>query len=233
MQAAKDDTDEYGRVYALDYLIRRAPAAERKQLIDEAFTSARTMSIDIESRAEWLAALARYVPKPDRPAVLAEALADARSLASEEDRLEALFGIATAFPGNERIDVLREFLAVAGDGEGLMGGRFIVKIVRILPDRLAVRALELMRKARYEDSRLPAVSWLLKFIPNQTIEESLAFLRMYPGGLHNAHALGTAALYVPAQFRLQALGLALDAQRAQDNAPANPTKFQANQTSKP
>jgi hypothetical protein len=96
---------------------------------------------------------------------------------------------------------------------GVLGGRFIVKIVRILPDRLAVKALELMRKARYEDSRLPAVSWFLKFIPNQTVEESLAFLRMYPRGLHNAHALGTAALYVPAQFRLQALGLALDAQR--------------------
>jgi hypothetical protein len=213
VQAAKDDTDEYGRVYSLDYLIRRAPAAERKQLIDQAFTSARSMSTDIEYRPVWLAALARYVPKPDRPAVLAEALADARSLASEEDRLGALLGIAIVFPGNERKDVLREFLAAAGDGDGLTGGRLIVKIVRILPDRLAVKALELMRKALHEDSRLPAISWLLKFIPNQTIEESLAFLRMYPGGLQEAHALGTAALYVPTQFRQQALGLALDAER--------------------
>jgi hypothetical protein len=65
-------------------------------------------------------------------------------------------------------------------GDGLTGGRLIVKIVRILPDRLAVEALELMRKAHYEDSRLPALSWLLKFIPSQTIEASLAFLRMYP-----------------------------------------------------
>jgi hypothetical protein len=213
VQAAKDDADEYSRVYALDYLIRRTPGADRKQLIDEAFTSARTMSIDVEYRPEWLAALARYVPKPDRSVILAEALADARALTSEEDRLEALLGIATVFPGNERIDVLREFLAEAGDGAGLTGGPLMVKIIKILPDRLAVKLLDMMRRVLYEDSRLPAVTWLLKLVPNQTIEETLAFLRMYPGGLHQAHALGTAALYLPAQFRQQALSLALDAER--------------------
>ena len=153
------------------------------------------MSIDMESRVEWLAALARYVSKPDRPDVLAEALADARSLASEEDRLEALLGIATAFPGNERIDILREFLAQSGDGDGLTGGRLIVKIVRILPDRLAVKALELVRKALYEESRLLAIGWLLKFIPNQTIEEASHFPPHVPGRAPSMHTRSERPLF--------------------------------------
>jgi hypothetical protein len=210
VRATKDATGEYGRMYVLDQLIRRTPAAERKHLIDEAFTSTRTMS-SIQYRAVWLALLARYIPKPERPAVLAEALADARSLASPQERSETLFDIMVAFPGDERRDALREFLAVAADGEVVVGVRLVVKIARILPDRLVVKALELVRRACYEDSQLPAINRLLKFIPNQTIEECIAYLRMYPAGLQQAHALGTVALYVPAQFRQQVLSLALDA----------------------
>jgi hypothetical protein len=213
-QAAKDNTYEYGRLYALDHLIRVAPAGERRQLIGEAFTVARAMSTDIYSRAEGLAALARYVPKQDRPAVLAEALADARSFASEQGEPGALLIIAIAFPGDERMDVFREFLAAAEDGAGQNPGvRLTVKIARILPDRLIAKVLELVRKSAYEDSRLPEVGRVLKFIPNQLIEECLIMLRKYPGGLVPAHGLGTAALYVPAPFTQQALGVALDAER--------------------
>jgi hypothetical protein len=200
-------------VYALEYLIRRTTAADRKQLIDDAFTMTRAMS-DTWYRPEWLAALARYLPKPDRPGVLDEALEDARSLPSEDDRSEALLGIAIAFPGDERVEVLREYLARAGDGERLEAGRRIfVNIARVLPDRLLLRGLELARRMRYEDSRLPPFGWLLKLISNQTIEEGFGSLRNYLSGLHQAHQLGTVALYAPAQFRREALSMALNAEK--------------------
>lgn len=210
-RAARDDPDEYSGAYAFDYLIRRTTAAQRKQLIDEAFTMTRAMSY-MSHRSEWLAAFARYIPRPDRPDVLAEALEHARSLASEQDRPLALLDIAIAFPGAERAGVLRESLAHAGDGEHLpTGGRIFVKIARAIPDRLVLRALELIRKACYEDGPLPSFGWLFKLISNQTIEEVLGIYRNYPGGLTQAHALGTAALYVPVQFRQQVLTLALNA----------------------
>ena len=213
VQAAREDADEYGGAYALDYLIRRTTAAQRKQLVDDAFTMTRAMS-DTWYRAEWLAAFARYIPRSDRAGVLAEALEDVRSLASEQDRSQAFLDVAIAFPGAERAGVLREFLAQAGDGERLrVGGRVFVKIARIMPDRLVLRALELARKACYDDGPLPSFGWLFKLISNQTIEEVLGILRNYPGGLTQAHALGTAALYVPAQFRQQVLSLALNSEQ--------------------
>jgi hypothetical protein len=212
VQAARDDADEYSGAYALDYLIRQTPAAQRKQLIDDAFAMTRAMS-NTWYRAEWLAAFARYISTPDRPGVLAEALEAARSVASEQDRSQAFMDVAIAFPGAERAGVLREFLAQAGDGDRLhAGGRVFVKIARIIPDRLVLKALELARKACYEDGPLPSFGWLFKLISNQTIEEVLGTFRNYPGGPTQAHALGTAALYVPAQFRQQVLSLALNAE---------------------
>lgn len=44
MRTAKDDADEYGGVYALDYLIRRTTTAHRKRIINDAFTMTRSMS---------------------------------------------------------------------------------------------------------------------------------------------------------------------------------------------
>jgi hypothetical protein len=209
--AAKDDADKYFGVYALEYLIRRTTAAQRKQVIQDAFTMTRAMS-SAWYRPWWLAILARYIPKPERPAVLAEALDDARSLASEQDRLDALGSIAIGFPGDERLEVTREFLALAGNGERLPAAvRMAVKIARILPDRVILRALELARRAQCEDGRLPDFGWLVKHIPNQIVEEALGSLR--DNNLHHAHAFGTAALYTPAQFQQQALSLALGAQR--------------------
>jgi hypothetical protein len=92
-----------------------------------------------------------------------------------------------------------------------MAGRMAARIARILPDRLILKALELTRRAHCEDGRLPAFGWLLKRIPNHIVEEGLGIL--HDNNLHHAHAFGTAALYMPAQFRQQALGLALGAQR--------------------
>jgi hypothetical protein len=163
-------------------------------------------------RPGWLASLARYAPKPDRPALLAEALADARSLPSEQDRLLALGEIAVGFPGGERIGVYREVLALAADGHGLNDlGRMLIPIARALPDRLILRGLELLRRTRCEDTKLPPFGWFLKLIPDHKVDEALAAVRNNPFGLDQAHALGALALHVPERIRPQAVRLALDA----------------------
>jgi hypothetical protein len=208
IQAAKDD-DEYYGAYALDYMVRRTTPARRKQVIDDAFALTRAMP-HTWYRPFWLAAFARYLPRAERPAVLAEALDDARTLPSEGDRPDGLGSVAIAFPGDERLEVAREYLAVVGNEEGLwVAGRLAVKIARILPDRAILKALELARRAYFEDGPLPPFGWLLKRIPKPVIEEGLGNLRA--NNLHHAHAYGTAALHLPAQFQQQALGLALGA----------------------
>jgi hypothetical protein len=202
---------DYRAVYALDYLIRRCTGARRKKFIDDAFASTRAMA-NTGWRSAWLATLARYVPKPDRAALLAEALADARSLPSIQERLSALGDIAVGFPGDERIGVYHEFLALAGDGDDLNHiWRVMIPIARALPDRLILRALELLRRMWCEDTKLPPFGWLLKIVPDQTVDEELAILRNYPFGLDQAHALGAVALYVPERIRPRVLRLALDA----------------------
>jgi hypothetical protein len=210
VRAAKDSTDEWDRVQSLDYLIRRTTAARRKQLIDDAFTTTRAMPHKWW-RPCWLAIFARYLPKPERPAVLAEALGDARSLPSEPERLDALSSVAIGFPGDERLDTTRELLAIAGNGERLpAAARMAVKVAKVLPDRMILRALELARKALYEDCRLPDFGWLLKHIPIRILEEAIGSLHV--NNSHHAHAIGTAVFYMPAQFRQQALSVALGAQ---------------------
>ena len=87
----------------------------------------------------------------------------------------------------------------------------MVPITRALPDRLLRRGLELLRRMRFEDTKLPPFGWLLKLIPDRKMDEVLAILRNYPFGLHQAHALGTVALYVPERVRPQVIQLALDA----------------------
>ena len=86
-----------------------------------------------------------------------------------------------------------------------------VTIARVLPDRLILRGLELARRMQCEDTRLPPFGWLLKLIPDRTMDEGLAILHNYSIGLYQAHALGTVALYVPERVRPQVLRFALDA----------------------
>lgn len=208
---ATEGYEGYGAAYALDYLIRRSAGTMRKELITRAFARARAMS-GTWWRPAWLASLARYVPRPDRAALLAEALSDARSLPSGEDRMGAFISIAVDFPGQERISAFREVIALAGDGtRPNTGTRLLIDFLKVLPDRLILRVLELLYRLESEDTRLPPFGWALKLIPDRKMDEGLAILRDYPAGAGMAHALGTAALYVPERVRSQVLSLALDA----------------------
>jgi hypothetical protein len=210
-EAAEASVNDYTAVYALDYLIRRSSGRLRRKLTDAAFARTRSMS-DTWWRSAWLARLARHVPKAEHSVLLAEALADARSLSSKQERASALLNMATDFPGDERIGICHELLALAGDGEGLERGLALaLPIARSLPDRLLLRCLELLRKVSFEDTRPPSFGWLLRLIPDRKMDEVLTALRNYPFGLSHAHGLGTAALYVPERIRPQVLTLALDA----------------------
>ena len=215
IQAAKADPYEFRRVYALYYLIPRLTSAQRKLVIADALTITRALS-DAVDRAGWLAALARYVPRSQRPALLTEALEAAHTLTSEQQRLLALLDVAVSFPGDERIDVFKEFLALADSAtERLpLWGRPVVKIARILPDRLILKTLELIRQARCENNQLATSGRILRGVPNRLIEGILDIVRNNPFGLDDAHALGTAALYLPVRLRQEALSLALDVQES-------------------
>jgi hypothetical protein len=210
-EAAKGYAGDYGAVYALDYLIRRAAGRRRKKLIDDAFARTRAMP-DSWWRPAWLAALARYVPQPERVALLAEALAGARSLPATQEQLSALIEIAVGFPGHERASVYREALALAGDGERLdTGAQMTLALARAVPGPMIASGLELLRRIECEDTRPPSFGRLLKLFPDSKVDEALAVLRDYPAGLHAAHVLGTAALHLPERIRPQVLRLALDA----------------------
>lgn len=212
VHSAKSYPDEYRRMYALDSLIPLLASKERKLAIVDAIAMTRAMS-DITYKVEWLAVLARYVPRQERPAVLAEALEIARSTNSEPERRQALTDIAIAFPGDARMDAYRELLTlIKSDPDHTPpAARLWQEVAEVLPDRLILTVLELMRRASYEDTPPPDSTRLLKYVPNRLIEKALDIFRDNPFGLHNAHALGTMALYVPTRFRQQVINLALAA----------------------
>jgi hypothetical protein len=210
--AARSYPEEYGRIYALDSLIPLLASKQRKLAIADAFAMTRAMS-DVTYKVDWLAILARYLPRQERPAVLAEAVEIARSMNSEQERQWALAVIALAFPGEERMDVFRELLTLVQSDPDHMppAARLGREVFGILPDRVICRMLELVRRARYEDSQPPASTRLLKYVPDSLAEKAIDILRDQPSGLHNAHALGTMALHVPMRFRQKVLKLALAA----------------------
>ena len=208
VQAAGTHPYEFRSVYALDYLIPLHAPAQRQLIIADALTATRGMS-DTVHRAWWLAALARHVPTSQRSALLTEALETAHSLPPGQQQLQALTQIAVSFPGGERLGVFDELISLTESAGGHLppAGR-IVRIVRILPGRTILNVLELVRQAMYEDGQLSASGRILRHVPNALIEKALDVLHDHPVGLHKAHALGTAALYMPAELREKTLGLA-------------------------
>jgi hypothetical protein len=210
IQSALADPYDFARVYALDYLIPVLTARQRKQAISEALKITRAMA-DLEDRAIWLADLTRRLPRSERKALLTEALETARMVPSERQKLLVIAVIAASAPDEQTTEVLDEFrsLSRAATKDMSIMVRTLIRMTRVLPDRVIIRTLRLVRQAMYQDSPLTTAARILQYIPNAILNEVLDAVRNYPPGFRGSHALGAVSLYMPSQLRQNALDLAL------------------------
>ena len=212
IQSALADPYDFVRVYALDYLIPVLTSRQRKYAISEALKITRATP-DLEDRAVLLADLSRQLPRSERKALLTEALETARMISSERQKLPVVAMIAASVPDEQSAEVLDEFRSLSRTAAKDMSSmvRMLTKVMRVLPDRVIIKTLRLVRQAMYQDSPLTAAARILQRIPNSILNEILDVARNYPSGLRGSHAVGAISLYMPSQLRQNALDLALTA----------------------
>jgi hypothetical protein len=213
VSAANSHEYEFRRIYALDYLIPLHQPDRRRQVLDQAFAVARVLS-DPVYKAWWLAALARHLPESERAAPLAESLEVIHAMPPGREQLQALGQVALAYPGIERVRVLKELIVRAEAAtDGLTPGAIIARLARVMPTKAKLRLLEVIRRASYEDTPLVLPKRVVRRIPGIIIGGVLDTISDHPVGLHKAHALGTGALHTPEKYRMRSVVIALNAEQ--------------------
>jgi hypothetical protein len=203
LEAASQIEPDYGwrRVRVLAALAGLVPESQRGEVLDKAVAVAKTIGGDW-GRGLTFAALAPWLPEPDRESALAEALV-ALQTPDEEDR----------WAGTELV------LEILGGGNpvALEGARLGVEILASLgphlPERLLPMALAVAREIPWEAGRAEVLAALVPRLSESERAEVLrgaleAFKRIGDGG-ERAETLAALAERLGEPHRTQALREAL------------------------
>lgn len=170
-------------------------------------------------RAQALHALLPYVSDAERVDLLAEALAEARSIIDAHRRVYALSQLAMEFPTDEREEVWRDAIAAlsAFQSYGSRDRAFCYVASRLTLNAshdLFRSLLDAVRKVDHVDERARVLSAVLAWLPDSLVDDTLAIARALSDGKVRVYALLDVLTRLPKHRQMEVLNEALAAARA-------------------